>query len=56
MEKILTKDQILGIQDIKIEKLQPTDWGGKVFVKTLSAEEKDELDASAMDSSIGTDA
>ena len=37
----LTREQILACQDIKIEEVQVPEWGGGVFVKSLTGKELD---------------
>ena len=46
--KILTKEQILQAQDIKKEKVEVPEWGGAVYVKTMTAAEKDKFEKSVM--------
>lgn len=46
MEQILTKDQILQAQDIRTERVEVPEWGGDVFVRTMSGTERDQLEAS----------
>lgn len=41
MEKFLTKEQILGINDLKIVTLYVKDWDAEVRLKTLSSSERD---------------
>jgi len=45
-KKQLTKDDILSANDIYKEEIDVPEWGGTVFVKTLSGEERDKLEAS----------
>ena len=40
----LSKEQILGIRDIKIEELYIPEWEDTVYVKTMSAEERDKFE------------
>jgi len=44
--KILTKDQILQADDIRKEQVEVPEWGGSVWVKTMSGAERDQLEAS----------
>ena len=46
---ILTKDQILKANDIKIEKLEVPEWGGTIFVRGLSGTERDKFEASIIE-------
>lgn len=46
MEKILTKDEILQADDIRKEKVSVPEWGGDVWVKTMSGAERDQMEAS----------
>lgn len=46
---VLTKDMIISAQDRKVKEVDMTEyWGGTVYVRTLSAKEKDEFEAPAM--------
>lgn len=49
MNKPLTRDQILQAQDIRIEKVEVPEWGGEVYVKTLTGQERDQLEAALME-------
>ena len=51
---MLNKSQILGAVDIVIEKVAVPEWGGDVFVKSLTGAEKDAFEESIVDMS-GTD-
>jgi len=46
MEKILTKDQILQAEDIRRERVEVPEWGGDVFVRTMTGSERDQLEIS----------
>jgi len=48
MSKILTKDEILKIEDIKTEEVEVPEWGGVVLVKTMSGRERDQLESSVI--------
>lgn len=39
--KLLSRDQILKVRDIEIEKVEVPEWGGHVYVKTMSGKERD---------------
>lgn len=43
---VLTKDIICGKQDLEIEKVEVPEWGGDVFIRTLTAAERDQFDTS----------
>lgn len=51
----LTKEQILQVQDRQVCRLDCPEWGGEVFVRPLSGEQRDELEErfSKSDSMIG---
>ncbi len=40
----LTRDEILSKDDIVVEKLEVPEWGGHVFVRTLTGVERDEFE------------
>lgn len=44
----LTRDQILGAQDLRREEVQVTEWGGSVFVRGLTGKERDAYEESLM--------
>lgn len=43
---LLTRDAILAASDLKREEVQVPEWGGSVFVRELTADERDELELS----------
>lgn len=43
---VLTKDQILQADDIRKEKVEVPEWGGFVWVKTMTGAARDQLEAS----------
>lgn len=45
---MLTRDQILKCNDIQIEKVSVPEWGGDVFVRSLTGSERDWLEASTV--------
>lgn len=45
MTTILTRDQILGADDIQTETVDVPEWGGSVLVRGLSGTERDALEA-----------
>lgn len=51
MGKILSKNDILNANDIHIEELSVPEWGGVVYVKTLTADERDMLEAAIVEMS-----
>lgn len=46
---MLTREQILECQDIQVEKVEVPEWGGHVFVKSITGEERDWLEMSTYD-------
>lgn len=44
MGHILSKQQILEAQDIKIEEVEVPEWGGSVYVKVMNATQRDEFE------------
>lgn len=42
----LTRDQILNAQDMHTEKVSVPEWGGDVFVRTITAGERDKFEMS----------
>lgn len=44
--KNLTRDEILKADDIKTEKVEVPEWGGDVFIRTMSGAERDDFEAS----------
>jgi hypothetical protein len=47
-KKALTKEQILGASDIEIEKVDVSEWGGFVYVKGMTAKQRDDFEASIL--------
>jgi len=47
--KNLTRDDILNADDIKTEKVEVPEWGGDVFIRTMSAKEGDDFGASLIE-------
>lgn len=47
-KNILTAEDILSADDIAIEKMPVPEWGGYVFVKTLTGEERDQIEAAVV--------
>jgi len=45
-KKILTKQDIFAANDIHTERVNVPEWGGDVFVRTMSGTERDQLEAS----------
>ena len=45
--KILTRDDILGADDINLEQVEVPEWGGVVYVKPLSGIQRDRLENAA---------
>lgn len=48
MNNILTKDQILQADDKRTQEVEVPEWGGRVIVKTLSGDERDQFEDSIM--------
>ena len=42
----LSRDAILGADDLPVEEIDIPEWGGKVYVRTLSGRERDRLEES----------
>ena len=40
----LTKEQILGVNDVKIEEVEVPEWGGTVLVREMSSAARDSFD------------
>jgi hypothetical protein len=40
----LTREQILNADDVRREKVTVPEWGGEVFVRTMTADERDEYE------------
>lgn len=47
---LLNRNQILEAKDIKTEIVDVPEWGGSVMVKLLTGKERDEFEASSLDS------
>jgi hypothetical protein len=45
---MLTKESIFGANDITIEKVEIPEWGGNVFVKTMTGRERDAYEESCI--------
>ena len=50
---ILSKEQILGVNDITIESVSVPQWGGDVCIRTLSGSERDKFELSLRDPRTG---
>jgi hypothetical protein len=46
---LLTRDAILASDDRKIEKVEVPEWGGHLFVKSLTGRERDEFELSMLE-------
>ncbi len=46
MSNILTRDDILGADDLTREPVEVPEWGGTVFVRTMTGTERDEFETS----------
>lgn len=49
----LSKEDILRVDDRKVEEVHVPEWGGSVLVRSLSGRERDEFEASTMESKGG---
>lgn len=43
---VLTKDQIIAVEDLKTEELEVPEWGGSVIVRTMTGIERDKFEES----------
>lgn len=50
---LLTKEQILNADDLKFEIVDVPEWGGKVRVRSMGGEERDEFEAAISKQSTG---
>lgn len=41
--KMLSRDEILGAKDLRLEPVDVPEWGGRIFVRPLTAEESDKF-------------
>ena len=48
-EKVLSAEQVLSSKDIKSEKVFVPEWGGSVYVKALTAAERDQYESSIVE-------
>lgn len=48
MSKKLSKNDIFAVDDFKTEEVFVPQWGGSVFIKTLSGRERDEFESSTV--------
>lgn len=46
MSNLLSREAILDAQDVTIEQVEVPEWGGFVFVRSLSAKDRDTLESS----------
>jgi hypothetical protein len=44
----LTRDVIIGVKDSKMERVEVPEWGGHVYVRTLTGRERDAFEAETM--------
>ena len=49
---MLTRDQILNCQDLKKERVDVPEWGGEVYVKSLTALERDRFELQAQNKAV----
>lgn len=45
----LTRDAILGADDLPIEQVEVPEWNGSVYMRTLTGEQRDEFEQAAME-------
>lgn len=50
---VLTKEQILGVQDLIIERVDVPEWGGVVCVRPITGTDRDSLEIAFKDTRIG---
>jgi len=46
MAKLLSKDEILGTTDLKIEEVEVPEWGGTVGIKGMTGAQRDDFESS----------
>ena len=46
MSTVLDRSSILSVSDLRIEKVEVPEWGGCVYIKSLSGKERDAFEAS----------
>ena len=49
MSKVLTHDEIAGAQDLALERVHVSEWGGDVYVRGMTGAERDAFLASVID-------
>lgn len=49
IQEVLSRDSILGADDLTVEKVEISEWGGFVNVKTLTAKERDDFESSMVE-------
>ena len=52
-KKYLSRDEILNCDDLKTEEVKLPEWGGTVIVKMMTGQERDNFEASIVDSKGG---
>jgi hypothetical protein len=50
---LLSKHDIMTVDDLKVEEVSVPEWGGSVLVRTLTARERDEFESSTVDKKSG---
>ncbi len=50
---ILNKNDIMTVDDLKVEEVPVPEWGGSVLVRTLTARERDDFESSTVDKKTG---
>lgn len=51
MSALLSKNQILSLDDLEKEKVETPEWGGHVFIRQMTAMERDNYEAGLTDQS-----
>ncbi len=49
MSKLLSRAEILNAEDLKKDRVEVPEWGGHVYVRTLSADERDQWEIEQQD-------
>lgn len=47
--KLLSREDILSVNDIEVQELPVPEWGGMIYVKTLTGEERDKIEAAVIE-------
>ncbi len=49
MSKVLTRDEIAGVQDLQLQRVEVPEWGGDLYVRGMTGAERDAFLAGALD-------